>query len=275
MEFMRGCVTPTGRTLVVLEYLMAAGPGPVKQVDIARACNLSTATLNRIIQELSDWGYLFRTSERYCIRNFRMTRNVPVSMRYLAELENTVTSLTAKLGAAAEVTVVAGHELLWHLISHHPDPRVTIRAQVGFRRSLYELDALSRMYLSQLPPDELTSRFYTEGFYRTGHKTDWIPEARALEIIGTDRNQTFISDDQPNHVGIQRYATVVQSPDGEFLHLLSIADGGALNGAGDSRRASYQDALEDARQRLGQLIEDEDASNRPPPMHHVVPQMGG
>ena len=51
-------MNPTERTLQVLEYIMAAGPGPVKQVDIARDCGLSPSTLNRIVRSLSDWGYL-------------------------------------------------------------------------------------------------------------------------------------------------------------------------------------------------------------------------
>ena len=72
-------MSPTARTLQVLEYIMAAGPGPIKQVDIARDCGLPPSTLNRIIKTLSDWGYLFRTSEKYCVRNFRMERNVPMS----------------------------------------------------------------------------------------------------------------------------------------------------------------------------------------------------
>ena len=268
-------MTPTGRTLLVLEYLMAAGPGPVKQIDIARACGLSPATLNRIVQELSEWGYLFRTSERYCVRNFRLTRNVPVSASYLAELERTVAELTEQTNAAAEVVVVAGHELLWHIRSEHPNSKVQIRAQAGFRRPLYELDALSRMYLSRLTEEELERRFYTEGFYFTGPTTDWISKSKALKIIAADRHETFAFDAEPNHLGIQRYATIVRSPDGAFLHLLSLADIRPENGNAASKVEAYGIALESARNRLDQLVKDEDASNRPPPMHHLVPQMGG
>jgi len=105
-------VNPTERTLQVLEYVMAAGPNPLKQVDIARACGLPASTLSRIIKTLSDWGYVFRTSEKYVVRNFRLER----------------------FGVSAEVVVVAGHELLWHSKTDHPDPSVVMRAGVGFRR---------------------------------------------------------------------------------------------------------------------------------------------
>lgn len=54
-------MNPMERTLQVLEYVMAAGSGPVKQTDIARHCGLSPANLCRIVKTLLDWGYLFRT----------------------------------------------------------------------------------------------------------------------------------------------------------------------------------------------------------------------
>lgn len=93
---------------------MAAGPGPLKPVDIAEHCGLPPSTLNRIIRSLSDWGYLFRTSEKHVVRNFRMERNVPMSERFLAKLHETIHALSAALNVLAEVVVVAGHELPWH-----------------------------------------------------------------------------------------------------------------------------------------------------------------
>lgn len=128
---------------------MAAGSHPVKQVDIARDCGIVLATLNRIIQALSDRGYLFRTSEKYCVPNVRPERTVPMSERYLALLDRQIRELSQDLAVSAEVVVVAGPELLGLNCSAHPDPAVRIRAKVGFRRGLYEPDALSQLYLGQ------------------------------------------------------------------------------------------------------------------------------
>jgi len=207
-------MSSTARTLMVLEYVMAAGPGPIKQVDIARECGLSPSTLNRIVKTLSDWGYLFRTSEKYIVRNFRMERNVPMSETYLAKLDNTMRALSARLGTSSEIVVVAGHELLWHSKTEHPDPNVLIRANVGFRRSLYELDALAKLYLSRLDWHELESRFYTDGFFATGHN---IPE-QTRRLSATDvkqqleevKGQTFAADMAGNHMGMRRFATVIE-----------------------------------------------------------------
>ncbi|MEQ3626257.1 MAG: MarR family transcriptional regulator [Celeribacter sp.] len=269
-------MNPTERTLQVLEYIMAAGPGPLKQVDIARDCGLSPATLNRIIKSLSDWGYLFRTSEKFCVRNFRLQRNVPMSETYLAKLDVTMRSLSERLGVSAEVVVVAGHELLWHSKADHPDPEVIIRANVGFRRSLYELDVLSQLYLSRLDWDALEAQFYTDGFFETlrdpGQITSWLPAASVREVLERMRSENFAVDPQGNHMGIRRCATVVEDPDGKFLHLLALAEP-AEGAKGDIE--TYRHALLAAREELTELVFEESAAHRPRPKHHVAPLRGG
>jgi DNA-binding IclR family transcriptional regulator len=272
-------MNPTERTLQVLEYIMAAGPGPIKQVDIARECGISPATLNRIIRILSEWGYLFRTSEKYCVRNFRLERNVPMSETYLAELDRTIKDLTHELQVSAEVVVVAGHELLWHSKTDHPDPQVFIRANVGFRRSLYELDALSRLYLSRLQWDELAARFYTDGFYetqyRTGRDIHQLSEDRARSVIEAAADKDFDFDVEANNVGIRRCATVVSDPGSGFLHLLSIAEPVRPTEDLDMHIDRYRIALSRARERLTQLVAKEQTRRRRPPVHHAVPGRGG
>ncbi|TNF22583.1 MAG: MarR family transcriptional regulator [Rhodobacteraceae bacterium] len=267
---------PTERTLQVLEYIMAAGPGPVKQIDIARHCGLSPSTLNRIVKSLSDWGYLFRTSEKYCVRNFRLERNVPMSQAYLAKLDSTMRDLSNRLGVAAEVIVVAGHELLWHSKADHPDPEVIIRAGVGFRRSLYELDVLSRLYLSRLEWSDIQARFFTDGFFETlrrpGQPTRWLPEATVQETLERTRSEVFAADTEGNHVGIRRCATVVEDPNGRFLHLLALAE---PEDRSDDRMENYRDALMSLRAELSDLAYAESAANRLVPKHHAMPLRGG
>lgn len=272
-------MTPTERALQVLEYLMSAGPGPIKQVDIARECNVAPATLNRIIRDLSRWGYLFRTSEKYCVRNFRLERNVPMSEAYLKELDSTIRALTDALGVSSEVVVVAGHELLWHSRTDHPDPSVVIRATAGFRRSLYELDALSRLYLSRLPWSDIEARFYTEGFYDTGYQSGrdirWFPEREARNTIESERTKDFVYDLQTNHLGNRRFATLINDPRGGFLHLLSINER-PQKGQDDRKTIHrYAHALSEARERLMTLVAAEQTVRRRPPQHYSTPGRGG
>ena len=272
-------MNPTERTLQVLEYIMAAGPGPVKQVDIARECGLSPSTLNRIVRSLSDWGYLFRTSEKYCVRNFRLERNVPMSEAYLAELDTTMRDLSERFGVSAEVVVVTGHELLWHSKTEHPDPNVVFRANVGFRRSLYELDVLSQLYLSRLDWDELEATFYVDGFFSTirqpGQATRWLTETSVRASLDLLRGEAFAADLDGNHMGIRRFATVIENPEGRFLHLLTLAEpvGDRRNETADVRR--YRDALLGARDNLSKLAHRRGAARRLQPKHHAMPLRGG
>lgn len=272
-------MSPTARTLQVMEYVMAAGPGPIKQIDIARECGLSPSTLNRIIKTLSDWGYLFRTSEKYCVRNFRMERNVPMSETYLAKLDETMRALSQELGTSAEVVVVAGHELLWHSKTEHPDPEVLIRANVGFRRSLYELDALAQLFLSRLEWQDLESRFYTDGFFATVRDTDKPTRRLTADAVKKQlqsvQGQTFAADLEGNHMGIRRFATVVEDPDGKFLHLLTLAEPVGDIGNEKAHVNRYRDALLQAREGLTELVFQENPAFRPRPMYHAMPQRGG
>lgn len=269
-------MNPTERTLQVLEYIMAAGPGPLKQVDIARECGVSPATLNRIIKSLSDWGYLFRTSEKYCVRNFRLERNVPLSEAYLAKLDQTMRGLSDAFGLSAEVVVVAGHELLWHSKTDYPDPNVVIRASVGFRRSLYELDALSRLYLSRIDWEDLQAQFYVDGFFSTlrvpGEINPSLSVAAVREQLDAMREDVFAADEAGNHVGIRRFATVIEDPNGKFLHLLALAEPVERAGAGTE---IYKDALLKARAALAELVHAESAARRLRPKYHAMPLRGG
>ena len=269
-------MNPTERTLQVLEYVMAAQPGPLKQIDIARACDLSPATLNRIIKSLSDWGYLFRTSEKYIVRNFRLERNVPMSEVYLSKVDRTMRALSEQLNVSVEIVVVAGHELLWHSKTDYPDPNVMIRARPGFRRSLYELDVLSQLYLSRLPWEAIEAQFFADGFYETlrvpGRIGASLRQEEVRHILDAVRSDTFAADLMGNHVGIRRFATVVQDPDGKFLHLLALAEPADKPCAPIER---YQDALTKARKELSELVFEVKGANRLPPKHHALPMYGG
>ena len=258
---------------------MSAGPGPIKQIDIARACNLPPSTLSRIINTLSNWGYLFRTSEKYCVRNFRLERNVPLSETYLAKLDSTIRTLSEQLNVSAEVVVVTGHELLWHSKTEHPDPGVIMRANVGFRRSLYELDALSELYLSRLAWNDIKAQFYVDGFYtlvgKNNQKSHALSASEVRDRLSLTRAEDFAADRQGNHMGIRRFATVVEDTDKQFLHLLTIAEPAGESPDDMARIQRYRDVLLSAGDTLKKLAQTESLANRPQPRHHVAPPQGG
>jgi DNA-binding IclR family transcriptional regulator len=195
---------------------------------------------------------------------------------YLAKLDDTMRRLSSELNVSAEVVVVAGHELLWHSKTDYPDPNVVIRASVGFRRSLYELDVLSQLYLSRLSWDEIEAQFFADGFYDTlrirGQRGGALPVEKVKALLAEQRESVFAADLEGNHVGIRRFATVVQDPTGKFLHLLALAE------PAEGKAAPievYQNALLQARDELSALVFEESAAKRLQPKHHAMPMRGG
>ena len=107
-------MNPSIRLLKVMEYLMASGQKPVKQIKMSRDLELSPATVGRIVRSLADEGYVLMTSEKYCVCNFRLSRNVPMSQQYLSGLSTLMHDISAEHHVSVEAVVVAGHDLFWH-----------------------------------------------------------------------------------------------------------------------------------------------------------------
>ncbi|MGR0278352.1 helix-turn-helix domain-containing protein [Marinomonas dokdonensis] len=245
---------PTVRFLMVMEYLMAHGEKPVRQVDIARDLNLSTATVNRMVTTLSNRGYLFRTSDKRCVVNFRLTRNVPMPEQYLKTLDEIMQRTTNKYRVSAEVVVVSGFDLLWHSKTELPDASVKLRAHVGFRRNLYELDALSRLYLSRSDWDAISYKFNPNGFFRAGVDRASLTANEAKDILNTTANDSFAYDMEGNHVGVRRFATIIEDENGNFLHLFSIAEAAIPVRDKEEKAKTYLSMLAEVKQQLQEAI---------------------
>ena len=76
-------------------------------------------------------------------------------------------------------------------------------------------------------------------------------------------------------MGIRRFATVVEDPDGKFLHLLTLAEPSGELADEKEHVKRYRDALIEARKELAELVFNENVAYRPRPKHHVLPQRGG
>ncbi len=250
-------MSPSNRTLRVIEYLMAAGHEPVKQVDIALDLGISPATLNRIMKTLSEDGYVFRTSERFVVANFRFTKNVPMSSAYLETLNEIMEEITARHRVFSEAVVVTGQDLYWHSRTDLDPPPVPIRAKAGFRRPLYELDALSRLYLARLGLEWIEYQFNLSSFHDNSPQLKPYEPDRARALIEAATGKDFDYDLEGNRVGLRRFALVVDDLDGNFLHFLTMAEAATPVADPELRIASYRRVLEGARARLVAVMEQE------------------
>lgn len=250
-------MNPSDRLLRVMEYLTVAGQQPVKQVDLARDLDISPATLNRIIKVLSDRGYLFRTSERFIVPNFRFIKNVPMSAAYLEVLNEVMAEITRQQQVFSEAVVVTGQDLFWHSRTDLPDPHTEIRAKAGFRRPLYELDAMSRLYMARLDWDYIDYQFNVRAFHDNTPALAPYSAERTREIFEAHAGRDFAFDFEGNRVGLRRFAIVVEDMDGNFLHFLTIAEAATPVADPDGKIESYHQILKAARDRLIEVMERE------------------
>jgi DNA-binding IclR family transcriptional regulator len=241
----------------VMEYLMAAGHGPVKQVDISRDLGISPATLNRTMKVLSDHGHVFRTSERFVVANFRLTKNVPMASAYLELLNQIMDEITASHAVYTEAIVVTGQDLYWHSRTDLDPPPVAIRAKAGFRRPLYELDALSRLYLARIGMEYIEYQFNLPSFHDNSPELRPYERDQARALIEATTGKDFDYDFEPNRVGLRRFALVVDDLDGNFLHFLTNAEAATPVPDREIHVARYRRVREGARGRLVAGMEQE------------------
>ena len=240
---------------------MSAGQLPVKQIQIARDLQLAPATVSRIVRSLADEGYVLLTSEKYCVCNFRLSRNVPMSVRYLSVLNKVMDDLSSQYRVSVEAVVVAGFELFWHSCTEFPHAGVAIKARPGFRRTLAELDPLSRLYLSRKPWDQINVDLLPGGFFRNDIERGILCAKEARQIIEAASDKTIDFDFDGNHLGIRRFATLIDDEEGRFMHLLSVAEPAVpvLNKAAHIQQ--FTDVLSKARAALKAQIAIETADN--------------
>ena len=203
---------------------MASGQQPVKQIQIARDLDLAPATVSRIVKSLAEEGYVLMTSEKYCVCNFRLSRNVPMSEQYLSKLSILMKEISFEHRVSVEAVVVAGHELFWHSCTEFPDASIAIKAKPGFRRTLTELDPLSRLYLSRMSWEEIETDLLPDGFFRNDLNREILQASQAQHIIKEAAGKSVDYDFNGNHLGVRRFATVIEDTDNNFMHLLSIAE---------------------------------------------------
>lgn len=254
-----GQATPNDRMLMVLEYLDGAQT-PVKQADIARDCGISPATLSRIIGVLSEWGYVLRSNNNQVIGNFRFQRNVRMSEGYQHFLNQLINEIGSDHEVVAEVIVNAGTDLFWQSSTAATNRKFSIRARPGFRRGLMELDVISRLYLARLSQHRLQELAEQIAFSTTGVDMRLLAEADAMAIIEASRPKLVDWDFDGNRNGIRRFATYVTDIDGEFAHLLSLAEPATPTRDRAAHEAHMSQILLDARERLTEVMRREGSS---------------
>lgn len=212
---------PAAKTLEVLEYFSFSG-GEVSLKQISDATEISQATLLRILNTLIDYGYISKSSEKKYLANFKLSKANTIPAYLDSILNESLEHLVKKTGQSAEIITVKGDKLFWHNKQEAANMQIRINAHIGFKRSIYELDAPTRIYLKLLGAKQAAERFSTDAFHDIFYKKCSWKQATAIWSVENTDKVTY--DRYGNSNGVRRYAALVTDKAGNFLFILSVAE---------------------------------------------------
>ena len=83
---------------------------------------------------------------------------------------------------------------------------------------------MSRLYLSRFDWEDVSYKFFPGGFFTSGVDMRTLEPQEARELIEGAAKDHFQCDFDGNHVGVRRFATIIEDSAGMPLHLLSMAE---------------------------------------------------
>lgn len=213
----------SSRVIAILDALSGPDGGLTAQEVVDRA-GLPASTGYRILTELQELGLVHRAAERRLIANFSFQRRLHCPGLDPEVLSRACARLSNEMAAAAEVVVLSGHNMLWHIVEQHPEQAIRLRAFPGFMRASYELDSISRLALAHRSVDSLKKSWDTSGFYTAGVDRQPLEWDAAWDMISAVDPHDMQYDMMGNAKGIRRYCVAVHDSKGEMICLLTVAE---------------------------------------------------
>jgi DNA-binding IclR family transcriptional regulator len=238
------------RVLQIVEALAASSEEGATPAEICTRCGLARSTVYRLLSELEASGYVYKSSSKQYFPNFIFARQFDSERASPEAIREACVVVSETLGAASEMILRQGQNLLWHHKEEHPLQPIRLRAHAGYIRGTYELDCISRLVLAHTPLAEIETRWDLAGFFETGvagEKVSW-PAART-RITEVDRNGVEF-DLQGNAKGIRRFCVALTAPSGQFICLLTVAEAAIPVRDVDAHVVHVRKVLMDARERI-------------------------
>ncbi len=215
---------PVERTITVMEYMTAHPNETISLERLSNESGIAKSTLMRILNTFLQYGYITKVQNKGYISNFLFSKAIPLDANHLIRIEEVVQQLVDECEQSAEILTVNGKNLYWYDKVEHPEMCLRISAQIGFKRTLYELDAPARLYLKFLGMDEVLAQFDSSSFYTASNEYQPLSWEEAKELIEGVNKEGVEYDLLGNRNGIRRFATIISSSTGEFLYILCIAE---------------------------------------------------
>lgn len=214
----------SSRVIAVLEALTGAEADGLSAQEVVDRSGLPASTGYRIISELRELGLVHRTAKRKLMANFSFERRLHCNGLDPATLADACAVLSDRLTVAAEIVVLSGHNMLWHIVQEHPYQAIRLRAFPGYMRGAYELDSISRLALAHQPMETIEKSWDIGGFYTAGVDRQSLNWAEARDRINAVDPHDMQYDMTGNAKGVRRYCVAIHGPDGGMVCLLTVAE---------------------------------------------------
>lgn len=213
----------THRVLAIIESFSATADDGLTAHAVIQRSGLPASTVYRLLTELEDLGLVYRTADKRLHPNFRFERLLSMGTLAPERLTTACARISDTLNSAAEVIVLQGQNLFWHLVRQHPMQAIRPRAHKGYVRETRELDSITRLALAHCPVDFVEQHWDTTAFYDVGVAHEPVAWDRVREILaGVDRGGMQF-DLEGNAKGVRRFCVAVR--DGARIAcLLTVAE---------------------------------------------------
>lgn len=213
----------TTRVLAIIDSFSPETEEGVTAHTVIQRSGLPASTVYRLLLEFEELGLVYRTADKRIHPNFSFERRLTFDNIAPANLDTACQRISDTLQSAAEIIMLRGANLLWHVVKQHPGQAIRLRAHSGYARAPYELDSITRLALAHCPIAFIEKHWDVTAFFDVGvaHRpVAWQDVCRTLQAIDRDDMQF---DLEGNAKGIRRFCVAVR--DGQRIAcILTVAE---------------------------------------------------
>jgi DNA-binding IclR family transcriptional regulator len=211
--------TPAVKILDVMEYF-SVHTKPSSLAHISRQTGIAQATLLRILSTLLARGYVARNADKQYSPKYQLTREDSIPAALSEILMESLRNLIAAQCDSAEIITLRDTNLFWHEKMEQNELPVRVAVKPGSTRTIYELDAPTRLFLKYLGSRKAAQYFDTTRFYDVSYQPKTWRQSQNIFIRENLEKVTF--DRAGNSNGIRRFATLLVAEKIPFV--LSVAE---------------------------------------------------
>ncbi|MCX4269999.1 MAG: IclR family transcriptional regulator [Lachnospiraceae bacterium] len=210
------------RTFDIIE-LLAVEPQGLGVSDVARRLSLNKSTAHRILNAITDRGYLEKTADGIYSLGMQF---VELTSRKLGSIELTteakpfLNELTAKLGQSSHLAILDGSDAVY-IDKVEVTKNLRLYSQIGKRIPVY-CSGLGKSLLFDTDNQTILSLLRNCSMERLTETTLLTPEA-VLEEIEIGRKQGWTVDNEEHDEGIRCIAAPVYDYRGKVIAAISSA----------------------------------------------------